>query len=55
LKEDIETLKPKGWLNDKIIDFWFKRLTRFEESDGESAVYAFLSCFYDTLGEQRRS
>jgi hypothetical protein len=49
LKEDVEMLNPKGWLNDKLIDFWLKWKTRFVESNGEGAVYAFSSYFYVTL------
>ncbi|NXR58250.1 SENP2 protease, partial [Rhadina sibilatrix] len=48
-REDICTLKPLGWLNDKIMNFYMSLLVERSKNEGYPAVYAFNTFFYAKL------
>ncbi|NXU68572.1 SENP2 protease, partial [Horornis vulcanius] len=48
-REDIYTLQPKGWLNDKIMNFYMGLLMERSKKEGYPAVYAFNTFFYVKL------
>ncbi|KAM7043847.1 sentrin-specific protease 2 [Acridotheres tristis] len=48
-REDISTLQPPGWLNDKIINFYMSLLVERSKKEGYPSVYAFNTFFYSKL------
>ncbi|NXD28990.1 SENP2 protease, partial [Spelaeornis formosus] len=48
-REDICTLKPQGWLNDSIINFYMTLVVERSKKKGYPAVYAFNTFFYSKL------
>ncbi|XP_056354492.1 sentrin-specific protease 2 isoform X2 [Oenanthe melanoleuca] len=48
-REDICTLQPQGWLNDKIMNFYMSLLVERSKKEGYPAVYAFNTFFYSKL------
>ncbi|XP_066050277.1 sentrin-specific protease 2 isoform X2 [Chamaea fasciata] len=48
-REDICTLQPLAWLNDKIINFYMGLLVERSKKQGYPAVYAFSTFFYSKL------
>ncbi|KAF4795278.1 SUMO1/sentrin/SMT3 specific peptidase 2 [Turdus rufiventris] len=48
-RDDISTLQPQGWLNDKIINFYMSLLVERSKKEGYPAVYAFSTFFYSKL------
>ncbi|NWZ89079.1 SENP2 protease, partial [Nesospiza acunhae] len=48
-REDICTLQPLGWLNDRIMNFYMGLLVERSKKEGYPAVYAFNTFFYSKL------
>ncbi|XP_062355125.1 sentrin-specific protease 2 [Cinclus cinclus] len=48
-REDICTLQPRGWLNDRIMNFYMGLLVERSKKEGYPAVYAFNTFFYSKL------
>ncbi|XP_023789215.1 sentrin-specific protease 2 isoform X2 [Cyanistes caeruleus] len=48
-REDICTLQPLGWLNDRIMNFYMSLLVERSKKEGYPAVYAFNTFFYSKL------
>uniref|UniRef100_A0A8C3XH24 SUMO specific peptidase 2 n=1 Tax=Cyanoderma ruficeps TaxID=181631 RepID=A0A8C3XH24_9PASS len=48
-REDIGTLQPLGWLNDKIMNFYMGLLVERSKKQGYPSVYAFSTFFYSKL------
>ncbi|RMC02265.1 hypothetical protein DUI87_21432 [Hirundo rustica rustica] len=48
-REDICTLQPLGWLNDRIMNFYMSLLVERSKKQGYPAVYAFNTFFYSKL------
>ncbi|NXU10100.1 SENP2 protease, partial [Pardalotus punctatus] len=48
-REDICTLRPLGWLNDRIMNFYMGLLVERSKKEGYPAVYAFNTFFYSKL------
>ncbi|NXO30975.1 SENP2 protease, partial [Cisticola juncidis] len=48
-REDICTLQPLGWLNDRIMNFYMGLLVERSKKEGYPAVYAFNTFFYAKL------
>ncbi|NWI06938.1 SENP2 protease, partial [Tichodroma muraria] len=48
-REDICTLQPQGWLNDRIMNFYMGLLVERSKKEGYPAVYAFNTFFYSKL------
>ncbi|XP_032924469.1 sentrin-specific protease 2 [Catharus ustulatus] len=48
-RDDISTLQPQGWLNDKVINFYMSLLMERSKKEGYPAVYAFSTFFYSKL------
>ncbi|NWT61105.1 SENP2 protease, partial [Erythrocercus mccallii] len=54
-REDICTLQPRGWLNDKIMNFYMGLLVERSKKEGYPAVYAFNTFFYAKLSSTGHS
>jgi hypothetical protein len=50
-KDDRKLLNPKGWLNDTLIDFWMRWITRMEFRV-DSSVHVFSTHFYTKLEDE---
>jgi len=50
-KKDRRKLEPGKWLNDVIVDFWMRWITRME-SQSDSSIYVFTSFFYTKLSTE---
>ncbi|NWU37628.1 SENP2 protease, partial [Hylia prasina] len=48
-REDICTLQPIGWLNDKIMNFYMNLVVERSKKEGYPTVYAFNTFFYAKL------